>query len=68
MSKGSKQRPFDYETFSQNYDRIFGKPRKQLTQGQVDKLVELTQVQEDLGLYEEPYCNCGKDGLAEQPK
>ena len=28
MSKGSKQRPFDYEAFAANYDRIFGKERK----------------------------------------
>lgn len=28
MSKGSRFRPFDYEAFSENYDKIFGKKRK----------------------------------------
>lgn len=28
--KGSRQRPFDYDAFAANYDKIFGKERKQL--------------------------------------
>jgi hypothetical protein len=48
MSKGSKQRPFDYEAFAQNYDRIFGKPRKQ-----IDALQKMVDNAEELGLYEE---------------
>ena len=27
MSKGSKQRPTDYEKYAANYDRIFRKPK-----------------------------------------
>lgn len=27
--KGSRQRPFDYEAFAANYDRIFGKQRRE---------------------------------------
>lgn len=60
MSKGSRPRPFDYAAFSQNYDKIFGKERKNNPE---QALEELVAVNEELGLYDDMwYHMCPEEG------
>lgn len=44
MSKGSRQRPFDYKKFNDNYDKIFGEKHKELSKKALeDAMVDLSK-------------------------
>lgn len=45
--KGSKQRPFNYQAFAENYDRIFGKERKEYKNFDKQEMPQINLDKED---------------------